>query len=142
MRSALHITTLAALAALITTASPSASYAASCEAALKPGYKCTATYEGGGSSEYCVQMQAILPGDGQFYLIEDGAVGFYCTCEAKGRAPNVRFGAASRDFFCGSGNLALSGKVSAGGISGQGYNPNFGSGLRTSFTCRAVDTCP
>lgn len=142
MHRARRVTLLAALAALTTTASPVASYAASCEAALKPRYKCTATYDGGGSAEYCLDLDAVIPGDGRFYLYESGGAGFYCTCEAKGKVPNVRFGTSSRDFFCGSDSIALTGKMSATRITGQGYNVSLSSGLRSSFTCQAVATCP
>lgn len=143
MHPARRLTILAALAALLVGIDPSPSSAVSCEMALKPHYRCTAAYEGGGSSEYCVRMDAILPGDGHFYLIEDSGTGFYCTCAAKGKGANAKFGASSRDFFCGSDNLALTGKVSSRAVSGQGYAPySGGGGIRTSFTCQPVPTCP
>lgn len=142
MNLARRLTNLVAFAALLVGAVPAASFALSCETALKPYYRCTAAYEGGGSSEYCARVDALSPGDGHFYFIEDTGTGFYCTCAAKGKGATARFGASSRDFFCGSGNLSLAGKVSARGVSGQGYAPNVGTGLRTSFSCQPVAACP
>ena len=142
MRTMLRITSLAALAALLVTVDLAAAWAASCEAALKPRYKGTATFDDGGSAEYCLTGYTDAPGDGQFAVYELGGSSFYCTCAAKGKAPNVRFGTSSRDFFCGSTAVALSGKLSTTRMTGQGYSVDQYPGLRSSFTCQAVATCP
>lgn len=142
MRIILRIAPLAALAALLVTGDLCAAHAASCEAALQPRYKCTATFDDGGSSEYCLSGYTDARGDGQFALYELGGSSFYCTCAAKGKAPNVRFGISTRDFFCGSNATALSGRLSSTRITGQGYSIDQYPGLRSSFTCQAVATCP
>jgi hypothetical protein len=89
-----------------------------------------------------LHLDAGIPGDGRFTLYEMGVLNFYCTCEARGKAPNVRFGASSHDFFCASEFIALSGKVAGSKISGHGYSVSLHPGVQSSFTCRAVATCP
>jgi hypothetical protein len=69
MRTTLRLVPLAALAFLITTGSLSASHASNCELRLKAHYKCSATFDDGGSSEYCLQAQAGI-GGGLFTLAE------------------------------------------------------------------------
>jgi len=142
MRTTLRIAPLAALAVLLVTGNLSTAYAASCEAALKPHYKCTATFDTGDTADYCLSGYTDAPGDGKFALYEFGGSSFYCTCEAKGKAPGVRFGTSSRDFFCASGAIALAGKVSTTRLTGQGYSVGLYPGLRSSFTCQAVASCP
>lgn len=141
MRTKLRIGPVAALATLLVTGSLSASHAASCETALKARYKCTASFDIGGSAEYCLSLDAGVPGDGKFALYEAGSPNFYCTCEAKGKVANPRFG-ASRDFVCTSDYVALTGKTSTTRITGQGYSVSVFPGLRSSFTCQAVSVCP
>jgi hypothetical protein len=142
MNLARRLTNLAALAALLVGAVPSASFAASCETALKPYYSCTATFDSGDTATYCLTGYTDLPGDGQFALYEGGGSSFYCTCEAKGKAPGVRFGTSSRDFFCASDSIAVAGKMSPTRITAQGYSVDLYPGLRSSFTCQAVAACP
>lgn len=141
----LRIAALVALAVSMTAGSPSASHARSCEDLIRERYKCTATYSNGDSSEFCMRTgPGSSAGDGQFAYLEDENLAYFCTCDVKGRAPNVQFGGSSRDFFCGSNgtNTAISGRISGGRITGQGYNYALSSGLRSSFTCQAVQTCP
>mgnify|MGYP001429685596 CR=1 FL=1 len=145
MRPALRIAPVAALFALVTAGNPPAAHAGNCELALKPLYKCSASYSDGGSSEYCLRTDVRAPGDGQFLLVEDGGLAFSCTCEAKGRAPSIKFGASSRDFFCGGSEYqTLAGKVSATRISGQGFDITTSNStlFRSIFTCQTVATCP
>jgi len=138
----LRIAPLAALAALLLTGNLSASHAASCESTLKARYACSASFDDGGSAEYCLSLDAGVPGDGKFVLYEAGSPTFYCTCQAKGKVPNPRFGSSSRDFFCASDYIALAGKTSSTRITGHGYGVAIFPGLRSSFTCRAVASCP
>ena len=138
MRPTLRLAPLAALAFLITTGSPSASQAGNCELQLKKHYKCSATYSDGGSSEYCLRAEASI-GGGLFALAEPSGGYFSCTCGPRGRAPNVEFGGAARDFVCGRDEIALAGKVTGSKLTGYGFDT---SGMRSTFTCRAVDTCP
>ena len=143
MRTSFCIARLAALAALMMAGDLAPSYAASCELSLRAHYKCSATFDVGGSADYCTRTDVIAPGDGQFVLIEAEASVFHCTCEAKGRAPNVQFGGSSRDFFCGDGtDTSLVGRVTGSRITGQGYNATLTSEIRSVFTCQAVETCP
>jgi len=138
---AFRIVPLAALAALLITTAPAVSHAASCELAFKAAaYRCSGTFDGGGSSQFCIRPDVNAPGDGVFALIENETLVFRCTCEAKGRAPNVQFGGASRGFFCLTPDTTLSGKVSGSRLTGQGYNPY--AGIRSTFTCQAVAACP
>jgi hypothetical protein len=142
MLAPLRIATLAALAALVVTGSLSVSYAATCETQLKGTYKCSATFDVGGSAEYCLRPYVETPGDGQFWLVEAETNSFYCSCDAKGRFPDVQFGASSRDFFCGSfSDIAFAGRASGGRITGQGYTLD-GGALRSAVSCQAVATCP
>jgi hypothetical protein len=127
--------------ALLMAGNPSPSYAASCEATLKPLYKCTATSENGGSVDYCVAADADAPGDGKFVLIADNTYFALCTCEARGNPLNVRFGTA-KDFFC-SENLTHTttiGKVTRNKLKGQLHNTSVA--IQSVFTCEAVATCP
>lgn len=142
MRTTLRTASLATLIATLLVGSLSSAHATSCEVPLKGRYKCSGTYSDGGTSEYCIRTDVITPGDGQFALYEENAATYLCTCDGKGRAPNVKFGGSSRDFFCGSGSVILSGKVSGSRLSGYGYNTSLGSGLRSAFTCQPVATCP
>ena len=142
MRPTLRLAPLAALAAVLLTGGLSASHAANCELPLKAHYSCSATFSDGGSSEYCIHTNAVIPGDGQFVLDEDQSRRFFCTCEAKGKAPGVRFGASTQRFFCRGDSVALAGKVTGSKLAGQGYDTSLGSGLRSMFTCRAVAACP
>lgn len=137
MRTRLHLATLAALAFLATTGSLSAAHAGNCERSLKAHYKCTATYSDGGSSEYCLRAETGI-GGGIFALAEPSGGFFSCTCGPRGRAPEVQFGGATRDFVCDRDDVVLAGKVTGSKLTGYG----FASGMRSSFTCRAVETCP
>jgi hypothetical protein len=139
MQTALRV---AAVTALLLAATSTLARAATCELRLKSLYECSGTYSDGTSGNYCIHLDVGIPGDGKFALYEAGVPNFYCTCEAKGKAPNVRFGASSRDFFCASDFLALSATIAGGKISGHGYHASLFPGLRSSFTCRAVATCP
>ena len=141
MRTLLRALRLAALAAAAITATASSSYAATCETPLDAQYQCSGTYSDGSSGTYCIHAYVVAPGDGEFILDEDGVGRFYCTCEARGKAPNVRFGASTGSFFCSGDSVALIGKASGTRIVGQGYAAAFAPGTRSSFTCRAVDTC-
>lgn len=141
MRTTLRRAPLAAVAAVLLTGSLSAAHA-NCELPLKARYKCTATYSDGGSSDYCLRPDVFTPGDGRFALIEEGGNAFYCSCDAKGRAPNVSFGASSQGFFCSGNYVAAAGKVRGSRITGQGYDTGVQDGIRSTFTCQAVDTCP
>lgn len=134
---------IAALTALMLTAHLPA-YAANCEAPLRARYKCSGTFSDGQSGEYCIRTDVIVPGDGQFVLIEEEARRYFCTCQAKGKAPDVQFGAASRDFFCGAdgAETSLAARVAGPRITGHGYNFDLSSGIRSAFTCQAVETCP
>jgi hypothetical protein len=134
-------TLLLVLAAVVGVAlvSPPAADAASCENALKAFYRCSATYDDGGTSEYCLETDLVTPGDGRFVLYVDLA-GFVCTCGARGKAPNVKYGTTST-FVCGSQKVALTGKISGTRITGQGLSTVNSAGVRTTFTCRAVPSC-
>lgn len=116
----------------------SAAHAANCERALKTHYECSATFSGGGSSEYCLRAEAGI-GSGLFALAEPSGGFFFCTCAPRGAAPNVEFGGAARDFVCSRDEIALSGKVTGSKIKGFGFFD--ASGMRSTFTCRAVDPC-
>jgi hypothetical protein len=123
---------------LIATGSVAPSHAANCERSLRTHYQCTATYGDGGSSEYCLRAEASI-GGGLFALAEPSGDFFSCTCAPRGKAPNVEFGGAARDFACGRDEVVLAGKLTGSKLTGHGFAPN---GLRSAFTCRAVETCP
>jgi hypothetical protein len=140
MRSTFHIAFTAAVAALILTSGASSSHAATCETQLKPRYKCTASYDDGQTSEYCLTADVETPDDGKFWMVEALTVGFECACQAKGRAPNLDFG-GSRDFLCISQpDLAVAGRVSGARMTGQGFSLGFS--VQSAFSCQAVETCP
>ncbi len=137
---------LTALVALLMTGNFSPSYAANCEANLKPLYKCTSTFEDGGTVDYCLATSnVVIPNDGIFSLVADSTYYAGCTCETKGRPPDPRFGASSKDFFCsdnGTGTTSI-GKLTGNKINGQVFNTTAGLlGLRSVFTCEAVAACP
>jgi len=136
MRTILRPVLLAALAFSTTAGSFSASHAASCDVQLKKHYKCSATYSDGNSSEYCLRVEADN-GGGLFALAEPSGGFFLCSCGPRGKAPNVAFGGAGRDFVCLRDEIALAGKVTGSKLTGFGFGD-----LRSMFTCRAVDTCP
>jgi hypothetical protein len=138
MRTTLRLAPLATLAFLIAAGSLSASHAANCDRQLQKNYKCSASYSDGGSSEYCLRSEADI-GGGLFALAEPSGGFFECTCGPRGKAPNVEFGGASRDFVCGRDGIVLAGKVTGSKLTGFGFGT---SGPRSTFTCRAVDTCP
>jgi hypothetical protein len=141
VRTLLRLAPLATLAAIMIAGSPSASRAASCETPLKAHYRCSGTFDDGSSAEYCIHAYTVAPGDGAFIVDEDYNR-YYCTCEARGKAPSVRFGASTGKFFCSGGDgVALIGKASGSKLTGQGYATMFAPGVRSSFTCRADDTC-
>ena len=137
MRTILRLATLAALAFSITTGSFSASHAASCDLKFKRYYKCSATFDDGGSTEYCLRAETGFTG-GVFALAEQSGGFFFCTCGPRGRAPYVEFGGASGDFICRRDEIVLAGKVSGTKLTGFGSTPD----VRSAFTCRAVETCP
>ena len=137
MRTILRLAPLALLA-LLTTTGLSTAHAANCERSLKANYKCSATYSDGGSSEYCLRAEAGI-GGGLFALAEPSGGFFSCTCGPRGKAPDVQFGGAGRDFVCGRDEISLAGKVTGSRLTGYGFAP---SGLRSTFSCRAVETCP
>lgn len=137
MRTTIRLAPLAALAFLIAAGSFSTSHAASCDRQLERHYKCSATYSDGGSSEYCLRAEAGI-GGGVFALFEPSGGFFSCSCGPRGRAPSVEFGGAARDFACRRDEIVLAGKVTGSKITGYGLTP----GVRSTFTCRAVDTCP
>jgi len=136
MRTIRRLALLAALAFLTTIGSLSASHAASCDQQLRKNYKCSATYSDGGSSEYCLRAEADN-GGGVFALAEPSGGFFLCSCGPRGKAPNIELGGAGRDFVCLRDDIALAGKVTGSKLTGFGFG-----GLRSTFTCRAVDTCP
>jgi hypothetical protein len=140
MRSRLLFALAAALVAALVIVAPSTSHAATCEAALRSKYRCSATFDDGSSSEYCLETDLLVPDDGRFLFYEDVA-GFACTCAPRGKAPGVKFG-ASAAFICGSARAAMSGKVSGSRITGQAVDTRHSNGVRSTFTCRAVDSCP
>lgn len=137
MRPTLRLAPLAALAFAIATGSFSVALASSCDQRLKQHYKCSATYDDGGSSEYCLRAEA-GNGGGVFALAEPSGGFFLCTCAPKGKAPNVEFGGGSRDFVCGRDGIVLAGKVSGSKLTGYADAP----AIRSAFTCRAVEACP
>jgi hypothetical protein len=140
MSATFRIVRLALLAAAVMVGTFSTAHADNCEESLKTRYRCTGTYSGGGSSDFCIRTETGTPGDGLFNIVEEETLLYYCTCEAKGRAPKVEFSASSKDFFCGGYETPLVGKASGSRITGQGYHtPSF---TRSSFTCQAVETCP
>jgi hypothetical protein len=142
MRTSFILASLAAFMALLMAGNPSPSYAASCDTELRLNYKCTATFDDGGSVDYCVIGGDGAFGDGYFNLIADLTYFALCTCEAKGNPPNVRFGAASKDFFCSEDvTYTVSiGKFTGSKIKGQTYNTSVG--VRSVFTCEVVASCP
>jgi hypothetical protein len=137
MRTTLRLATLAALTFLTVIGSLSAAQASSCDERLKKHYKCSATYDNGGSSEYCLRAEA-GNGSGIFALAEPSGDFFLCSCAPKGKAPNVEFGGGGRDFVCRRDAIVLAGKVTGIKLTGYGSAP----ALRSEFTCRAVETCP
>src|SRR5262245_48785165 len=68
----------------------SPSYAANCEADLKPFYSCTATFDTGGSVNYCVAVDYSPRTDGEFLMVADTTYYASCTCKASGTPPQVK----------------------------------------------------
>jgi hypothetical protein len=141
MRTSFLMTHLAALAVLIMTGHHSPSYAANCEADLKPFYTCTATFDTGGSVNYCVAVDYAPRTDGEFLMTADNTYYAFCTCKAQGTLPNVKFGVA-KNFFCTEAdtNTVSIGTASKSVIKGQGFNTSVG--VRSVFTCQAAAACP
>jgi len=137
MRTTLRLAPPAALAFLIGIGSLSVSHASSCDERLRKHYKCSATYDDGASSEYCLRAEA-GNGSGVFALAEPSGDFFLCTCAPRGKAPNVEFGGGGRDFVCRRDEIVLAGKVTGIKLTGYGSAP----AVRSEFTCRAVETCP
>jgi hypothetical protein len=92
------LASLATFAVSLMTGILSPSYAANCEAALKPLYTCTVTFDDGGLLNYCVTVDFAPRTDGEFRMVYNNDPA-WCTCKATGTPPNVNFGVA-RDFFC------------------------------------------
>lgn len=135
------LTALAVLVVSLMLGSLSLSYAANCEADLKPFYSCTATFDTGGSVNYCVAVDYAPRTDGEFLMTADNTYYAYCTCKASGTSPNVKFGAA-KNFFCteDATNTTSIGTASKNIIKGQSFNTSVG--VRSVFTCQATTTCP
>lgn len=133
-------TSLATVTALIMTGTLSSSHAANCEAALKPRYECTATFENGGSVNYCVTVDFASRTDGEFLMVADQTYYAFCTCKTTGTTPNMHFGAA-KDFFCteDATNTTSVGKATGNSMRGQSFNTSVG--VRSVFTCQAVTAC-
>ena len=129
------------LAVSLMTGSLSPSYAANCEADLKPFYTCTATFDTGGSVNYCVAVDYAPRTDGEFLMTADNTYYAFCTCKAQGTPPNVKFGVA-KNFFCTEAdtNTVSMGTASRSIIKGQGFNTSVG--VRSVFTCQATTACP
>ena len=119
----------------------SPSYAANCEADLKPFYSCTARFDTGGSVNYCVAVDYAPRTDGEFLMVADHTYYASCTCKASGTPPHVNFGAA-KDFVCteDATNTTSLGTASKTIIKGQSFNTSVG--VRSVFTCQATTTCP
>jgi hypothetical protein len=141
MRTSFLMTHLAVLAVLIMTGQHSPLYAANCEADLKPFYTCTATFDTGGSVNYCVAVDYAPRTDGEFLMTADNTYYAFCTCKAQGTPPNVKFGVA-KNFFCTEAdtNTVSIGTASKSVIKGQGFNTSVG--VRSVFTCQAAAACP
>lgn len=141
MQTSLIVASLATFTALIITGHLSPSYAANCEARLKPLYNCTATFDGGGSVNYCIAVDFEPRTDGEFLMVADNTYYAYCTCRATGASPNVDFGVA-RNFFCteDATNTTSIGAATGNTIKGQSFNTSVE--IRSVFTCRATAACP